>query len=495
VLNLRHQLFAKLHRLPISYFDKHAVGRTVSRVVNDSNAISEMFTTVLAAGLGDILLMLGILGILLWTNPLLTAILFAFCPILIAVVLWFRARSAPLYKVQRKLLAIINGFLSEVLEGLATVKSFGGESFLRSRFAGLNQECLNNEIGLIRKVAVFRPSFAVAQIAATGLLLSIGGIAVVKGALTLGTLVSSLLYVRLLFSPLEELADRYNILIRATVASGRVLEILDLDDEPSGKEQPAHRAELCFEKVSYNYSIDKPVLRDVSFRVSPGETVALVGPTGSGKSTIISLLLGFYRLDPHLGHSGALTYGGVPLSELDLKAWRQRIAFVSQDLFLFKASVKDNIRLFSGQDEEAVRQAGVAAGAAFVNELPSGLETLVGEKGHALSTGQRQLLSFARALAFDPEFLILDEATANIDSETEAQLEQVLDRLLEGRQAIIVAHRLATVRRAHTILVLRDGHIVESGSHRELMERDGYYAQMVKKAESLHGDESSGKLS
>lgn len=486
VLNLRQHLFAKLHRLPITYFDKHAVGRTVSRVVNDSNAISEMFTGVLAPGVGDILLMSGILSILLWTNPLLTVILFAFCPPLVAVVLWFRARSAPLYKTQRRLLAIINGFLAEVLEGLSTVKSFGGEGFLRNRFQALNEDCLSNEISLVRKVAVFRPSFAVSQIWANGLLLSLGGLAVLKGSLSLGTLVSSILYVRLLFSPLEELAERYNIMLRATVASGRVLDILDLDEEPSGTVKPPHRAEIRFENVSYHYSADKPVLRDVSFTIGPGETIALVGPTGSGKSTIISLLLGFYRLEPTAGHQGRVTYGGIPFPDLSLDDWRRRIAFVSQDLFLFKASVRDNIRLFHPLDDGRVSQASQDAGATFLHDLPQGLDTTVGEKGHALSTGQRQLLSFSRALAFDPEFLILDEATANIDSETEAQLESVLDRLLQGRQAIIVAHRLATVRRADTILVLRDGNIVERGPHAALMELDGLYAEMVRKAESLH---------
>lgn len=486
VRQLRHDLFAKLHRLPISYFDKNAVGRTVSRVVNDTNALSELFTSVLAAGLGDLLLMTGILGVLLWTNPQMTLILFAFCPILTAVVLWFRSRSAPLYKTQRRLLAIINGFLSEVLEGLSTVKSFGGEGFLRDRFAKLNAQSLDNESSLVRKVAVFRPSFAVSQIAATGLLISLGGLAVLYGKTSLGTLVSSLLYVRLLFSPLEELAERYNILIRATVASGRVLEVLDLEEERAGANVPAHRQEICFDGVSYHYSADKPVLRDVTFRIGAGETVALVGPTGSGKSTIISLLLGFYRLDGAAGHSGSLTYGGVPISELDPHAWRRRMAFVSQDLFLFKAPIRDNIQLFSKLPEGQVEEAAASAGASFLSDLPEGLETLVGEKGHALSTGQRQLLSFARALAFDPEFLILDEATASIDSATEAQLELVLDRLLEGRQAIIVAHRLATVRRADTILVLREGRIVESGSHAQLMEMGGLYADMVRRAEPLH---------
>lgn len=488
VQELRRQLFSKLHRLPIAYFDQHAVGRTVSRVVNDSNALAELFTSVLAAGLGDLLLMTAILSVLLWTNPLLTAILFVFCPLLAAVVLWFRARSAPLYKTQRRLLAVINGFLSEILEGLPTVKTFGGERFLRNRFAELNQQCLDNEVQLIRKVAVFRPSFAVAQIAATGLLLTVGGLGVLQGHLSLGILVSSLLYIRLLFSPLEELAERYNILIRATVASERVLAVLDLEEEASGTRLPPAQAELSFEAVTYFYKQDKPVLKTVSFQVHPGETVALVGPTGSGKSTIISLILGFYRLEPERGHQGEIRYGGTPLRELDLDAWRQRLAFVSQDLFLFKAPVRDNITLFSEIPDERVERAIEQARAAtFLRELPEGLNTLVGEKGQALSTGQRQLLSMARALAFDPQLLILDEATASIDSATEAKLEQVLDDLLRGRQAIIVAHRLATVQRAHRILVLRDGEIVEQGSHSELQALDGLYAEMVRRAESEHG--------
>lgn len=490
VQNLRHQLFAKLHRLPISYFDKNATGRVVSRVVNDSNALSEMFSSVLAPGLGDLLLLTAIFITLFVSDPKLGFALLLFLPALLGLVAWFRKASTPLYLVQRRVLAIINGFLGEVLEGLPTVKSFGGAPFLRSRFDKLNQECYGNEIALVHKISIFRPMFYVAQTVATGMLLTFGGIGVLRGEISLGTLVSSLLYVRLLFSPLEELAERYNILLRASVASGRVIEVLDLDEEPDGERQPAHRQTIEFDQVSYHYNADKPILNDVSFSIGPGETVALVGPTGSGKSTIISLLLGFYDIDTEKGHQGEIRYGGVPLRELDRKLWRRRMAFVSQDLFLFKASLKSNITLFEQQSDSSLQEAVEGSGISkFLPDLPLGLETVVGEKGHALSTGQRQLLSFARALAFDPEFLILDEATANIDSETEAQLESVLDRLLEGRQAIIVAHRLATVRRADVILVLSEGKIVERGSHSTLLALNGLYAEMIKKAESLHHEE------
>ncbi len=489
VLNLRLALFSKLHRLPVAYFDKNAAGRVVSRVVNDSNALSEMFSSVLAPGLGDLLLLTAIFATLLTTDPQLGLTLLWFLPALLGLVAWFRKASSPLYKVQRRLLAIINGFLGEVLEGLSTVKSFGGANFLRTRFDKLNRECYDNEVALIHKISIFRPMFYVAQTLATGILLTLGGIGVLQGKMSLGTLVSSLLYVRLLFSPLEELAERYNILLRASVASGRVLELLDLREEPTGKTEPAHRQTIEFEHVSYHYSPDKPVLKDVSFSIGPGETVALVGPTGSGKSTIISLLLGFYQLDPQLKHQGEIRYAGVPFEQLDLNLWRRRMAFVSQDLFLFKASVAMNIGLYESFEDDRIQAAVEGSGVSkLLSELPEGLSTVVGEKGHTLSTGQRQLLSFARALAFDPEFLILDEATANIDSETEAQLEQVLDRLLEGRQAVIVAHRLATVRRANTILVLSEGQIVERGSHDSLMALGGLYSEMVRKAESLHRD-------
>ena len=484
VLQLRKTLFAKLHRLPISYFDKHALGRTVSRVVNDSNSLSELFTQVLAAGLGDMILLVGILVVLLLTDPVLSVILALFCPLLTWLVLWFRNRSAPLYKVQRAVLARINAYFSELLEGLPTVKSFQADEFQRTRFKEMNTEALDNDMDLLTLVARFRPGFAVAKMAASAALLTAGGWFVIEGSSTIGTLVSSLLYISLLFSPLEQLADRYNILIRAVVASERVLAILDLAEEPSGQSLPNSGETITFESVGYHYTPDKPVLKDISFQVGPGESVALVGPTGSGKSTIISLLLGFYRLDNTRGHQGEIRIGDRSLADLKIDAWRRKIAFVSQDLFLFKGSVARNVRLYEELDEDAVSSAlARAACAEFVDDLPQREQTVIGEKGHNLSTGQRQLLSFARALAFDPDLLILDEATANIDSETEARVEKALDALLEGRQAIIVAHRLSTVRRADKILVLEDGHITESGNHQQLMQKGGLYARLVQHAE------------
>lgn len=486
VLNLRRLMFSKMHRLPITYFDKNAVGRTVTRVVNDSNSLSELFTSVLAAGLGDIILLLGILVVLLVTDPVLSAILAFFCPLLVWLVLWFRRRSAPLYKEQRGLVAQINAYFSEILEGLATVKSFQADNFQRNRFGQMNKESLRNELDLITLIARLRPGFAVARIAASAALLTIGGLSVIEGASTIGTLVSSLLYINLLFSPLEQLAERYNILIKATVASERVIAILDLEEEKSGHQPvPSGDQTIRFDRVAFHYSADKPVLRNVSFTIEPGQSVALVGPTGSGKSTIVSLLLGFYHLNQESGHQGSISVGGVPLQELDLEEWRRQLAFVSQDLFLFKGTIAHNISLHQRLEPDKLQEAMErSASAEFIDQLPLKSETTVGEKGHNLSTGQRQLLSFARALAFDPRFLILDEATANIDSETESKVEKAVDQLLQGRQAIIVAHRLSTVRRASKILVLVDGEVTEQGSHDELVALNGLYARMV--ANSKH---------
>ena len=474
---MRDQLWEHLHRLPVRFFDENPVGRLVTRVTNDTATLSDLFASVLATALSDVALFFGILGILLALDVPLTLRLFLLAPPLVLLSGWFKRVSQRIYRVIRVQVAQVNTFLQESVTGIVVVKAFSRERAFSERLRGLNREFYETQMRLIYVFAVFRPLIDAFAVSAVALVIWYGGGQALRHALSVGTLVAFLLYLRMLFMPLQDLAEKFNILQNSVVASERLFKILDTPAEPSGPEAPGDGpGEILFDHVHFSYEEGVPVLRDVCFRVPAGKTVALVGPTGSGKTTIASLLLGFYPL-PEGG--GSIRVDGVDVRRWDPEALRRRFALVQQDLFLFSGTLGRNVTLFgepgTAKLEESLR---VSRLDKVVARLRQGLGHPLNERGTVLSQGERQLVSFARALVHPGRVLILDEATASVDSRTESLIQEALGDLLRGRTALIIAHRLSTVQGADLILVLKKGHIVEQGTHQELLAANGLYAHL-----------------
>jgi ATP-binding cassette subfamily B protein len=478
--DLRMELFGHLQRLSVTYFDRNPVGRLMTRVTSDVETLNELFSSGVVTIFGDVFTLVAIMGMMLVIDVRLALVTFTVIPLVWLTAAIFRRRVRDAFRDIRYRLARLNAFLQERLSGMRVVQLFGREADSARRFAQLNREHLGAHLRSIRVYAIFFPVVEVLTAVAMALLLWYGGLRVLDETLTVGVLAAFIQYTRRFFQPLQDLSEKFNLLQSAMASSERVFTLLD---EPVTVREPASavalprpvRGEVRFEGVRFRYTPDGPwVLKDISFTASPGRTLALVGHTGAGKTTIVNLLLRFY--DPERGR---ITVDGVDIRELTTADLRSAIGFVQQDLFLFAGDILHNLTLGAPISGAAARAAAVRVGAdRFIDRLPSGYQQRLVERGRNLSVGERQLLSFARALALDPRILVLDEATSSVDAEAEAQIPRAIAELMAGRTSLVVAHRLSTILHADEILVLHHGEIRERGTHRELLAAGGLYQRL-----------------
>ena len=484
--DLRSELYQKLQRQEVAYFDRQPVGRIMTRLTSDVDALNELFTSGIIDVLGDVVMIFVIIAIMLAMDWKLTLVTLVTVPLLIWATSWFRKGARRGYDMVRTRIARINSFLQEHLSGAQVVQLFNREAKARAQFHTLNDDYRRANIDTIFYYAVFFPLVDLIGAVGIALIIWFGGYRVLHTAgqaqvLTLGALVAFIQYSQQLFQPIRDISDKYNVLQAAMVASHRIFRALDLPIAITSPQQPVKtgRAEgrIEFQNVWFAYKGEEWVLKDVSFTVEPGQSVALVGHTGSGKTTITNLLMRFYDVQ-----RGRVLLDGVDVREWDLHSLRENFAVVLQDVFLFSGTIAGNIRLGrAGMPAERVEWAAREVRAEpFIKRLPEGYQAEVRERGAGLSVGQKQLISFARALAFDPALLILDEATSSIDTETEQLIQQAIERVLRDRTSILVAHRLSTIQRADRIIVLHHGELREQGTHQELLAERGLYWRLYK---------------
>jgi ATP-binding cassette subfamily B protein len=504
--DLRLTVFSHLQRLSVAYFDRHPVGRLMTRVTSDVETLNELFSSGVVTVFGDLFTLAAIVVMMLVVDWRLALVAFAVIPLMVLAAVTFRRHVRSSFSDIRVRLARLNAFLQEHLTGMRVVQLFGREEAESQAFGQVNREHLQAHLRSITVYAVFFPVVEFLTSVALALLLWRGGARVLDGTLTVGVLAAFIQLTRRFFQPLQDLSEKYNLLQSAMASSERIFRLLDTEPtvRPPARPVPLPepvRGEVVFEDVWFRYGVpssevrgpsssdatrhaergtvnerrdDAWVLRGVSFRASPGQTIALVGHTGAGKTTIISLLLRFY--DPERGR---ITVDGVDIRDLDPDELRGLIGFVQQELFLFTGDLNHNLILDAAITPEQAREAARRVGAdRFIQRLPQGYGHVLGERGRSLSVGERQLLSFARALARDPRILVLDEATSSVDAEAEALIQEAVGELMRGRTSLVVAHRLSTILHADEILVLHHGEIRERGTHRELLAQGGLYERL-----------------
>jgi len=480
VLNgLRMRLFTHLQRLSLSYFDQREVGRIMSRLTSDVSALNEVATNTLVGLSSDLFVLVGVLVLMLSMDLSLSLLTFTVIPIIYVASMIFSELSRTSYREVRRRISILNGALAENLTGVRVVQAFCRQMLNAQRFDRINQDNFqaNRQAALIS--AVYNPVIELIAAVATATIIWYGGAKVLNGALSVGTLVAFMSYVGRFFAPIQDLSARYTSLQAAMAAGERVFELLDtppaIVDKPGAIELPPIKGHVKFENVVFGYNPEIPVLKGISLEARPGDMIALVGETGAGKSSIINILCRFYEIQ-----SGSITIDGYDIRDVTVQSLRRQIGLVLQEPFLFSGTVRDNIRYgrLDATDEEIIAAAKAVGAHDFIMRLPLEYDTEVHERGTQLSVGQRQLVSFARALLKDPRILILDEATASVDTETELLIQEALKKLLQGRTSFVIAHRLSTITRATKIIVLRQGQIVEQGTHQELLAKEGYYYRL-----------------
>lgn len=482
MFDLRTQIYTKLQEQEVAYYDKNPVGRVITRITSDVDALNELFTSGVIDVFGDLVIILAIVAQMFWYDWKLALVSMISVPLLFAATNWFRKHAREGFDKVRTRTAKLNAFLQEHISGAQTVQLFNAEAKTQKRFDEINDEYREANIETIYYYSIFYPMVDFIGTIGIALIIWYGGYGLLTGAsangsiLTVGIVIMFVQYSQQLFQPIRDLSDKFNVLQAAIVASHRIFLLLDLPVEIKSPEQPKKKGKVVgqieFQNVWFAYKDENWVMKDVSFTVKAGESVALVGHTGSGKTTVTNLLMRFYDVQ-----KGRILVDNVDVRDWDLQDLRENFAVVLQDVFLFSGAIEENIRLGNREiTDEKIRWAAQEVHAAeFIEKLEDGYKSLVKERGAGLSVGQKQLISFARALAFEPTILILDEATSSIDTETEQLIQQAVDRVMLDRTSLVIAHRLSTIQKCDRIMVFHHGELRESGTHQELLNLHGLY--------------------
>ncbi len=479
IFDLRTQLFNHIQKLALKFFDKTPIGRLVTRATNDIEALNQLFSSGIIMVFSDVFTIIWILVFMFTMDVKLSFVTLSVLPVLIYGTFLFRRKAREAYRDVRLHLARLNAYMQEHITGMNTVQIFNKEKEEREKFSSINKDYKQANINAIFYYAIFYPGVELLSSVAIGLIIWYGGGEIIHNTLEIGVLIAFIQYTEMFFRPIRDLSEKYNIMQTAMASSERVFKLLDNKTFIHNAENPVHldkvKGEIEFKNVWFAYNGNDYILKDISFKINPGETIAIVGHTGAGKTSIINILTRFYDIQ-----KGSILLDGIDTRQIDKKDLRKYISIVLQDVFLFSGTVKSNISMSNEQIpfDKLLNAAKLVGADKFISELPDKYDEIVKERGATLSVGQKQLISFARALAYDPQILILDEATSSVDTETEILIQKAIEKLLIGRTSIVIAHRLSTIQSADKIIVLHKGEIRETGNHQELLAKRGIYYKL-----------------